>query len=177
MTPQAMPRALAKPAKPEVTRSAALSLIAPGIVADSLTKLHVALLAQCAVPRWVAPRLGAIATAEGGDLQADASLENEPGFLFDALVLPDGAEAVQALACDAHTIELVKDQYRHCKSILAVSASKALLGQAGVPEQLPGGASDPGLVITAAAEGADVDSAIARHRHRHPERDTAPPSV
>lgn len=197
--PAAMPRALAKPSQPEITRSTALSLtarpgdgsiagrkiallIAPGVVAHSLTKLHAALLAQGAVPRWVAPRLGAIATAEGGDLQADASLENEPGFLFDALVLPDGTEAVQALARDAHTMEFVRDQYRHCKSILAIGASKALLRQAGVPEQMPGGASDPGLVIAAAVEGAEVDSAInsflrAIARHRHPERDTDPPSV
>ena len=153
-------------------------LAAMPAAANSLTKLHAALLAQGAVPRWVAPRLGAIATAEGGDLQADASLENEPGFLFDALVLPDGTEAVQALARDAHTMEFVRDQYRHCKSILAIGASKALLRQAGVPEQLPGGAFDPGLVIAAAVERAEVNSAInsflrAIARHRHPDPDPA----
>ena len=199
LMPPAMPRALAKPSKPEVTRSAALSLmarpgdgsiagrkiallIAPGVVADSLTKLHAALLAKGAVPRWVAPRLGAIVTAEGGELQADASLENEPGFLFDALVLPDGVEAVKALARDAHTMEFIRDQYRHCKGILVFGASKALLGQAGVAEQLPGGASDPGLVIAATAKGPELDSAISSFvnaiaRHRHPERDTDPPSI
>ena len=199
LMPPAMPRALAKPSKPEVTRSAALSLmarpgdgsiagrkiallIAPGVVADSLTKLHAALLAKGAVPRWVAPCLGVIVTAEGDELQADASLENEPGFLFDALVLPDGVEAVKALARDAHTMEFIKDQYRHCKSIVVFGASEGLLEQAGVPKQLAGGAPDPGLVIAAAVKKSEVDSAInsflkAIARHRHPERDTDPPSV
>ena len=156
LMPPARPRALAEPSKPEITRSAGLSLmarpgdrsiagrkiavlIAPGVVADGLTKLHAALLAKGAVPHWVASRLGAIATAEGGELQADASLENEPGFLFDALVLPNGVEAVKALARDAHTMAFIKDQYRHCESILVFGTSRALLGQAGVPEQLAGG--------------------------------------
>ena len=173
---------MARPGDGSIAGRKIALLIAPGVAADSLTKLHAALLAKGAVPRWVAPRLGVIVTAEGGELQADASLENEPGFLFDALVLPDGVEAVQALASDAHTMEFIKDQYRHCKSILAIGASKALLRQAGVPEQLPGGASDPGLVVAAAVAGAGVDSAIysflnAIARHRHPERDTDPPSV
>jgi catalase len=147
-----------------------------------VTKLHAALLAQGAVPRWVAPRLGAIVTADGSDLQADASLENEPGFLFDALVLPDGAEAVKALARDAHTMEFIRDHYRHCKSIVVFGASKALLRQAGVPEQLAGGAPDPGLVVSAAVKESEVDSAISSFlkaiaRHRHPERDTDPPAI
>ena len=199
LMPPAMPRALAKPSKPEITQSPALSLmarpgdgsiagrkvallIAPGVAADSLIKLHAALIAKGAVPRWVAPRLGSIAMVEGGDLQADASLENEPGFLFDALVLPDGGEAVKALGRDAHTMEFIRDQYRHCKSILVFGASKALLVQAGVPQQLVDGAPDPGLVIASAAKAPEVDSAISTFmnaitRHRHPERDTDPPSI
>jgi catalase len=140
------------------------------------------LIAEGAVPRWVAPRLGLIATTESGDLQADASLENEPGFLFDALVLPDGEQAVKALARDALTMEFIRDQYRHCKSMLVFGASEALLVQAGVPLQLPDGQADPGLVMPATAKGPDVDAAISTFikaiaRHRHPERDTDPPSI
>jgi catalase len=64
---------------------------------------------------------------------ADASLENEPGFLFDALVLPDGAEAVAALAQDGHTPEFIKDQFRHCKTILVLGASRVLLVRRACP--------------------------------------------
>ena len=47
--------------------------------------------------------------------------------LYDALVLPEGAEAVDALRADGHTLEFIKDQYRHCKPILALGASEQLL--------------------------------------------------
>ena len=197
--PPAMPRAVAKPTEPEITHSAALSLtarpgdgliagrkvallIAPGVEAYDLIRLHAALSAQGAVPRWVAPRLGLVATADGQALQADASLENEPGFLFDALVLPDGDAAVDTLARDGHTMAFITDQYRHGKSILVFGASSALLEKAGVPVQLPGGHLDPGLVMAVAAKGPEADAAInsflkAIARHRHPERDMDPPLV
>ena len=84
--------------------------------------------------RWracVGPRIGRMPTADGDTLDADASLENEPGFLFDALVLPDGAEAVAALAQDGHTMEFIKDQFRHCKTILRLGASRVVAGQGG----------------------------------------------
>ena len=64
---------------------------------------------------------------------ADASLENEPGCLFDALVLPDGEEAVAGLAQDGHTMEFIRDQYRHCKAILVLGASTQLTAKAGLP--------------------------------------------
>ena len=194
--PDAMPRALENPAKPEITKSPALSLmarpgegsikgrkvavlIAPGVQADSVELLQKAVLDTGAVPRLVAPRIGAIKAEGGKVLQADASLENEPGFLFDALVLPDGQAAVDALAKDGHTMEFIKDQYRHGKTILALGASKALLEKAGVPLTLADGKPDPGLILAmsskAQAAAAQFIEGVARHRH--PERETDPPRV
>jgi catalase len=96
--------------------------------------------------------------------------------LFDALVLPDGEAAVETLAGIGNTMEFVKDQYRHCKSILVVGASSALLEKAGISATLPDGSADPGLLI---ADGApDIAAFIAAiGRHRHPERDLDPPLV
>jgi hypothetical protein len=56
-------------------------------------------------------------------LDADVSLENEPGFLFDALVLPDGQAAVNRLMENGRVLEHIKDQHRHCKAILVLGAS------------------------------------------------------
>ena len=194
--PAAMPRALEKPAKPEVTRSPALSLlarpgdgsirgrkvamlIAPGVAAQAVAQLHAALLAEGAVPRLVASHVGVVATDEDGTLDADASLENEPGFLFDALVLPDGEAVVAALAKDAHTMDFIRDQYRHGKTILALGASKTLLTKAGVPDKLPNGNDDPGLLFESSGDTAKAGAAFikAMARHRHPERETDPPMV
>jgi len=120
-----------------------------------------------------------VATAEGDMLDADASLENEPGFLFDALVLPDGQVGVDALALDGHTMEFIKDQYRHCKTILVLGASSALLEKAGVPTTLPDGKPDTGLIVAASESAADAAETFIKGiaKHRHPQRETDPPRV
>jgi catalase len=104
-------------------------------------------------------------------VQADASLENEPGFLFDGLVLPDGEEAVAALAQDGHTAEFIKDQFRHCKTILAIGASRKLLTQAGVPIAMDKSLAQGGtglIVVDADAADAGLQAfveGLAKHRH------------
>ena len=194
--PDAMPRALANPAKPEVTTSPALSLmarpgdgsirgrkvallIAPGVAAASVLQVHAALVAEGAVPRLVATHVGAVEADDHSALDADASFENAPGFLFDAMVLPDGEAAVTALAKDAHTMDFIRDQYRHCKTILVLGASKKLLAKAGVFEKLGNGESDPGLIFSSGDGAAKAAAAFIKGiaRHRHPERETDPPAL
>jgi catalase len=194
--PAPLPKALETPPTPEVDKSPALSLLArPGdggirtrkiaiLVADgvegaSIGKLVAALVQAGAVPRLVGPRLGTYTAAGGEKFEADASMENSPGFLFDALVLPDGLAAVEALAADGHSMEFVKDQYRHCKTILALGASQALLTEAGIPMSLPDCSDDPGLILADAAhvDTAATDFIAAVGMHRHLARDTDPPRV
>jgi len=190
--PNALPRALERAPKPEVSVSPSLSLIARpgaggiearkvailvanGSVGASATELYSALLGQGAVPKFVAPRIGPVKTSDGVAIEADASLENEPGFLFDALALADGAEGVAVLAKDSHTMAFIQDQYRHCKSILALGASSALLDKADVKLELAGGEPDPG-VFKDAGNGASVKAFIkAIGMHRHPTRETDSP--
>jgi catalase len=190
--PAPMPRALPKPPKAEVAASPTLSLmarpgdgtikgrkvailVAPGVEGESVAQLQAELAAQGAVGRLVGPRIGPLKTASGDTMQADCSMENEPGFLFDALALPDGEKAVAALARDGHTMEFIKDQVRHCKAIVAFGASRSLLEQAGI--KLDGG--DAGLVLgEAGATAAAIEAFIAAvAKHRHFERETDPPLV
>ncbi len=191
--PAPLPRALAKPAKPEVTQSPALSLmarpgdgtiagrriavvVAHGVQGAAAERLQSALSAQGAVAEFVAPRVGRVRGGDGVDLEATASLENNPGFLFDALAWPDGEEGVATLSHDGHTVESLKDAYRHGKAMLLVGAAQTLLDMAGVPTTTPTGDPDPGLVLADGEEGVDAFiAAIARHRH--PERETDPPAV
>ena len=194
--PDPLPLALVNPVKPEVTNSPSLSLlarpgdgsikgrkiailIAPGVDAESISQLQSALMAQGVKPRLVAPRIGPVKTAQGGVLMAEASLENEPGFLFDALALPDGQAGVDALAKDAHTMEFIKDQYRHGKTMLVLGASTALLDKAGVPIKLPDGSPDAGLIIATGGGFAAAARAFIKGvaMHRHTERETDPPRV
>jgi catalase len=131
-----------------------------------------------AVPRLLGSRLGSVTGEDGESFEVDATLENSPAVLFDALVLPDGTKAVESLASDGHTLEFLKDQYRHCKTILALGASSMLLEKAGIQVPLPTGAEDSGLLRQASAAGFDPKDFIAAvGKHRHPARDTDPPLI
>ena len=145
-------------------------LVAHGIEGGSVAGVHAALLAMGAHPCYIAPRIGPVTTTDGVFIDAEASLENEPGFLFDTVALPDGIDGVQALADDARALAFIRDQHSCSKAMLAMPASRALLAAAGVPANLPSGEPDPGLVI-----GHDITAFIrAVVRFRHPERHTAP---
>ena len=194
--PDAQPAVAPKIAKPEVRKSEALSLFArPGdgsirtrriaiLVADGMSsaaamQIHDALVERGAVPRYVALRLGSVKTLEGDVIEADVTLEAAPAVLFDALVIPEGDAAIGTLKGVGQALEFVKDQYRHCKSILALGAGAQLLDAAGIPAKLASGEQDPGLLLL---NGDGADTAIERFvaavsRHRHFERETDPPSV
>jgi len=194
--PSPMPPVLTKVAKPEVTVSSALSLfarpgdgsvktrriailVANGVEGTSLSALHTTLSGAGAAPRFVGQRLGKIATADGDRLDVEVSMEAAPSVLFDALVLPDGDEAVAALAADGHTLEFIKDQYRHCKPMLVLGGSASLLAAAGVPGTLPSGETDPGLLRFAAVDISKAAAAFmaAIGKHRAFARQMDPPPV
>ena len=189
--PAAMPKASSDSPSPEVTASPALSLMAfPGkcgirtrqiavLVEDgvhhaSLVDLYGALIGAGAVVHFVGPRVGMFAGDSGDKIEADKSLENAPGFLFDALVVPDGNDAIQALAGNGHTMEFVTDQFRHCKTILALGAGQQLLEMAGID---PGQDEGEGILLAKGANAAKIAAAfikaIAAHRHFY--RDSDPP--
>ena len=192
--PDPMPRALAEAPRPEVRSSPALSLLArpgdgsiagrkvvilvgDGVVGQAARDVHAALFEQGAVPRFAASRIGPVDTADGVALQADVSLESEPGFLFDALVVPDGDGAVAALARDAHVFEFIRDQFRHCKPILALGAGVELLKAAGLGPALAPDALAPGLIVASDARAGAKALIAGLATHRHFERETDPPRV
>jgi catalase len=196
--PDPLPLAV-KPAKPEVTRSEALSLfarpgdggiegrkvailVAAGVDGDGVMAVHRALTERGAVPRIVAARLGPVASAAGDALDPDATLETMPSCLFDAVVVPDGEASVRALEQLGQAVEFVKDQYRHCKTILALGAASSLLSAAGIDPEMTEAEADPGVLCMPA--GADGDIALALEAfsaavaaHRHFDRESDPPRV
>jgi catalase len=84
---------------------------------------------------------------------------------------------VNALLRDGHTYEFIRDQYRHCKSILALGTGLQLLQAAGVGTATATEVPDPGIVVAddAAPGAAAFIQAIAKHRHF--QRETDPPMV
>jgi catalase len=160
------------------TRRVAI-LVADGVDGDGLRALVERLVAEGAVPRFLGSKLGVAQSVTGDPITIDVTMAAAPSVVFDALVLPDGAAGVRALSADGRTLEFLKDQYRHCKPILALGAGAELLGKAGIPPALPSGDADPGLVVASSEDGTSAAGAFiaALAKHRHFERETDPPLV
>jgi catalase len=194
--PEPLPRALKRVPRPETDSSSALSmlvrpgeasiatrrialLVANGIDSAGVLDAHRRLAEEGAVPRFVGPTLGRVQCSDGETIEVEISLEAGPSVLYDAVVLPDGKEGVDALQVVGHAMEFVKDQYRHCKPILALGASSALLEAAGAFPTLPDGSTDEGILcFESQALGDALEAFIAALiRHRNWDRESDPPLV
>ena len=80
-------------------------------------------------------------------LEPDATLETMPSCLFDAVVVPDGEASAEALCSLGHAVEFVKDQYRHCKAILARRRGQGAPREGG---PVPLDADDAALIVVPA---------------------------
>ncbi|RAU17450.1 catalase HPII [Nitrincola tibetensis] len=187
--PDAMPTAIVDPLPSEVSVSPALSLLAlpgecgirtrqiavlveSGLHHASLVSLYEALVDAGAVVHFVGPRVGMFVGDTGAGIEANKSMENSPGFLFDALVVPDGSGAVQALAGNEHTMAFIKDFFKHCKTVLALGAGQELLKMAGIDLVRD---KDEGILLADSADMAEVIPTFIKAvaAHRHPSRDSA----
>ena len=186
--PEPLPKASSKPVKSEVKKSPALSLLArPGdggirtrqvavLVAEGVDSAAVkaisdALTAEGAVVLKVGPRVGPF---NAGAVEADASVENQPSPTFDAVAVPDGKAAIDALKADGRALEFLRDAFRHGKTLLAVGAGSELLKAADIPVA----SNPPGVVSSKKADKAALKAFIQGiGKHRHPERETNPPKV
>jgi catalase len=187
--PEAMPKALSKPPKPEVTSSEALSMFArpgpggittrkvaifvgDGVNGNQVSALQKALLDGGAVGRLIGHRVGPFTAQDGSTIDADVSFENEPSVLFDAVAIPDGDGTAKAWARDGRAGEFVKDQFRHLKTILALGDAVSFLEGAGVPME----DADPGLLLHSEPEASFVSGFIeALAQHKHFVREADPP--
>jgi len=197
--PAAMPRAGALSDPVEVKRSPALSLTArPGeggiatrkiaiLIAEDANAAAVAALAkklqaEGAVTRFLGVFLGSVKSADGSQIEFDATFENSPAVLFDGVVLPDGEtmrdgeHAPGSLLSDP-AIEFVKDQYRHCKTILAQGRGVHVLEAAGIAPSLATGERDPGIIIVDSDGSDPFIAALARHRHWERAEDLAAKAI
>ena len=191
--PAPMPKVLPRDVKAEVTTSPALSLFArPGdgsirarrvgiLVAEgadlaALRGLIDRLTSGGAVARLLGPRLGRMTTAAGESIAVDAPIDGAPSVLWDGVIVPDGRSS-STLGADGRALEFIKDQYRHCKPILATGSGQDLLKKAGIPLALPDGTPDPGLLINTAGDIDEDGFVAALAKHRHFQRETDPPRV
>lgn len=146
------------------TRKVAI-FVAAGVDGDAVSKMYADLLSKGATPRLVGTRMGMVKNARGAALEVEISLEAGPAVLYDALIVPDGTEA---MAREPKAIEFLRDQHCHCKPILVLGSGAMLLDKAGLDAKLPDGSDDDSLIqCDASNPGAALstfETALASHR-------------
>ena len=194
--PEPLPKLMEDAPSPEIEQSPALSLrarpgevgirtrrvallVADGADGEAALDVHRALSSQGAVPRFMGIVMGQLDSASGDSVEVEVSLEAAPSVLWDGCVIVGGEEAASVLAKSGQAMEFLKDQYRHCKPILALGTGPSVLEAAGIPRELTDGRADPGLLIYNGDSRSDAIAAFAEAlaRHRHFERETDPPLI
>ena len=154
-------------------------LVASGVDDKAVKKQYASLLKDGAVPRMVGNMLGKVTAVDGDPIDVEISVEAGPSVMYDGVIVPDGAAAAEALTKNAQVLEFLREQYRHGKPILAYGSGSDLLTKAMIPQKLPDGSADPGLIL---GDPANADAALdafktALSAHRVFARETDPPSV
>jgi catalase len=153
------------------------ALVAPGVAARELTTVRKALEADGAKVEIVAPALGTVATSDGTALEATKSLLTVKSVLFDAVLVPGGAESVEALVANPDARDFVDEAYKHFKAIGALGEGDDLLRSAGIDQEMLGSpgrrngkvGGRHGVVIGVGSDArgfvTQFRDAIAQHRH------------
>ena len=139
------------------------ALIADGFDGDQLAAMKEELMKNGAMLKTVAPRQGAILTADGKAVAADFSLLTTASVLFDAVYIPGGIASNEVLAQNADAYHFVDEAYKHCKAICATGDSDVFFGStfAGKAE------GDPAVISEETLKDALplFITAIANHRN------------
>ena len=145
------------------------ALIADGFDAKHLEAMKKALMAEGAMLKTVAPKLGVITAADGKAVAADYSFLTTASVLFDAVYVPGGAASIETLSGNANAYHFVDEAYKHCKAICATGDTSVFFGNT-----FAGKAENDAAVITT-GKPADAASAFieAIARHRNWEREQA----
>ncbi|WP_414694443.1 catalase HPII [Paraburkholderia sp.] len=138
-----------KPGKPEPANSPALSLLnrgqpgiktrkialltAPGADADLLKQLRDAFAKEGATALVIAPTLEPI-----GEIAPDATIAGMPSVMFDAVFVPGGEKATEALTQSGDARHFVLEAFKHLKAVGAIDTGRLLLAAAQLPEQAAG---------------------------------------
>ncbi len=170
---------LARPGQTGIRTRKVAILVGNDVDAESVSAVYADLLSEGAVPRLVGSQLGKVSTDDGKFLDVEISIEAGPSVLYDGVVVAGGQSSAKDLARDAHSLDFIRQQYRHCKPILVIGNGADLFTKADVPVALPDGSADPAIVF---ASGATLEDDLSKFKaalatHRAYVRETDPPMV
>ncbi|PCH36976.1 catalase [Wolfiporia cocos MD-104 SS10] len=128
------------PKEPTIVSRRIAILIADGFDMAEVEGLRAAFKAGQATTWIIGPRRGKIypkgqSAASGVHVWADHHFEGQRSTMYDACIIPSGAEHVQKLAQNGRTLHWVREAFGHCKAIGALGEAVVFLREA---VQLPG---------------------------------------
>ena len=136
-------------------------LAADGVDPEDVKILKNALRKAGAQVKIVAPRLGVLKDAKGGDIPVDFSFLTTASVLFDAVFVPGGEKSAADLAGNPDALHFLNEAYKHCKTVGAAGGGLPVLQASHVAavEDLEGkGLEARGLVV----EGKDKLEGLGR---------------
>jgi catalase len=139
-------------------------LAADGVDEKSLSAMKIALEAEGAKTKIVAPKLGNLKGASGKQIKADQTFLNTASVLFDAIYIPSGAQSANTLLGEANAIHFINEAYKHCKAIAAEGDGVKVFQKSFITigEKKSEKLQDPGILIDKSPK--DFIKAIAQHR-------------
>jgi catalase len=156
------------------TRTVAV-LAADGLAGGTLRALLDALTDRGAQPELLGLHDGELSTAEGGTVPADRAHTTVSSVLYDAVLVPDGRDAVAAIEADGEARHYVLEAYKHGKPVAGIGAGADLVARlldAALPDEAGADGAEQGVVLI--ADPADSDAwrrflddfaaALAKHR-------------
>lgn len=127
-------------------------LVGEGVDGASVNTIYGELLAHGALPYFVGCNPGSVVVADNIRLDIEVVIGGRHTMLFEAIVIPEGKSFIKTLEHNAFILNFVRQQYNHCKPILAIGAASLLLEKSAVSPALPSGLADPSIIIGASAQ-------------------------
>ncbi len=150
-------------------------LVADGVDMVSVRKTLQELAEAGIVHKVVGPHLGSVGTASGRTVPVDLCLASTASVLFDAVLLPGGADCAQALLRTGAALHFVLEAYQHCKPLCAVNEGALLLSSLGFSLEPARGTAlsipTPGVILADSHKAQELEisgefiAAIAAQRH------------
>jgi catalase len=144
-------------------------LVADGTDPAGITVLRQALRERGAMVELLAKADGAVRATDDSALPVTRAASTVSSVLYDAVVLPDGRAAADALCADSFALHFVAEAYKHAKPVAAIGAGAGVLSAARLPvsSRDGGDAANAGVVVAETAGGEFVErltEALARYR-------------
>jgi catalase len=155
-------------------------LIADGFSGAEVKAVRDRLEPEGAVLELIAPRLGLIKSAEGGEAAAQHNYLTASSVFFDAAYVPGGRASVDTMLLQGYAASFVREAYHHAKPIGASAEGIDVLIAAGAMDNAAAGSTGTGApsgvavdqgVVTASVGAkmrdfaVDFMTAILAHRH------------